>query len=183
MKGEFPLLGSTVAKVKVDQILVGEPGFNRQRLEICDGLPIETYRDGLLQQPDVGIIPSFHFGKVVVFSHGSAPIFPLLNLIRLSRGKDADHRFLLAIAVTHNQCAQPETYAQKNKPSLILGMIRIRIDLCILVQECGLGLLERHSVLALVGSALPLVPDKTDRIHMYNVCKRKFHVNIVAPME
>jgi len=111
MHGKFLLLGGAVAKVKIDQILIREPSFNGQRLEVCNGFPVETNRDGLLQHPDVGILLPPHFGKVVVFSHGSAPIIPLFALIRLSRGKDPDHRFLLSIAVTHDQRAEPEAYA------------------------------------------------------------------------
>jgi hypothetical protein len=103
MKGDLPLPAGAVAEVKVDQMLVGDPGFNGQRLEVCNGLPVETYRDGLLQQPDIGTIPPLHFVKIVVLSHGSAPIFPLFALICLARGDDSDHRFLLSIAVTHYQ--------------------------------------------------------------------------------
>jgi len=61
MHGEFHVPGGAVAKVKIDQILIGEPGFNSQRLEVGDGLPVETYRDGLLQHPDVGILPHREF--------------------------------------------------------------------------------------------------------------------------
>lgn len=128
MHGKFPMMGCAVAKVKVDQILIWEPGFYGQRLEVCDSLPVETHRDGLLQHPDVGISPPLHFGKVIVFSHGSAPIIPLFALIRFSRGNDSDHRFLLSIAVTHDQCAEPEAYAQENKAVLVLKMVRIRIS-------------------------------------------------------
>jgi hypothetical protein len=94
MHGEFHLPGGAVVKVKIDQILIGEPGFDGQRLEVGDGLPVETYRDGLLQHPDVGIHPTLHFGKVAVFSHGSAPIIPLFALVCPSRGNDSDHQKL-----------------------------------------------------------------------------------------
>jgi len=64
----------------------------------------------------------------------------------------------LYVAVHYHQQSQPNTEAKKNETAFVVGVLWIRNHPSVLVEECGLGLLEGDAVLPLVLRRLAVVP-------------------------
>ena len=88
---QLPVVLGAVTKIQIYQILIRNPGFYCQGLEVCDRFPVKAYGDRLLQSSDIRILTPFHFGKIIVSSHRSSPIIPFLEFVRLSCGDDSNH--------------------------------------------------------------------------------------------
>ena len=64
-------MGRTIPQIQVDEPLVGDAYFQRERLEVLDGGLIDADRDLSLQPPRVGVLPCAR--EVVVLPHSSSP--------------------------------------------------------------------------------------------------------------
>lgn len=64
------MLRNAVAEVKIDQALVGNPGFDGHALEILHHIFGKAHGDRLLELGGVGVPAGFQFGEVVFDFHG-----------------------------------------------------------------------------------------------------------------
>jgi hypothetical protein len=84
----------------------------------------------------------------------STPVALLLASIGFACGDQSHDEFTLTVTVAHDQNPELDAQAEEDKAILRFGVIGIEIDLGILVQEGGLGLLEGDSVLPKVRPVL-----------------------------
>ena len=103
-----------VSQVQVDEALIRNAYVFRDRLEVRDGLFVESNGDLLLELRCVWILP--RSGEVVFFSH-VAPLWIGFGFLgsRLARGNDANDVTFGPIAVTDGQQAKGAAQAKKNK--------------------------------------------------------------------
>ena len=62
---------STFCEIEIDEILVGNPSFSSQCLEVTDSVCVKPKGYGLLEM--LGIWVPNRIGKVILFSHSNCP--------------------------------------------------------------------------------------------------------------
>jgi len=71
--------------------------------------------------------------------------------------------------MTNDQNSQPDTQAKQYKTLLVIRFAKILNQPRLLIEECGLGFLERNAMLFLVEAALLGVPFKVQFFHTDSV--------------
>lgn len=66
---ELAVVQRTVAKVEVDQALIRDSHFFRNRLEIGHRIAVQPHRDRLFQILDVRVLAPLHLREVIMVSH------------------------------------------------------------------------------------------------------------------
>jgi len=69
--------------------------------------------------------------------------------------------------MTHDQSPQLDAQPEQNEPVLLVGMLLVRTEQRIFVEEHGPGLVESHAVLSAVDRRLSLVPFEPKSFQAY----------------
>jgi hypothetical protein len=91
---------------------------------------------------DVGILLSLHFIEIVMFSHGSTPVFRLFSFVGFAGRDNPDYGFIFPITVTYNEDTKCKAYSKHQKTVLIFRVVRIKVANSILIEKNCLRLLE-----------------------------------------
>jgi len=90
-----------------------------------------------------------------------------LAAISFSCRDDSNELIIGAVAVANDECPKRRAEAKEHEAFFPCRMVRIVDEQAKLVSEGGLGLLERNSMLALVGVVLCLIPLEPQFGHPY----------------
>src|SRR5262249_34883982 len=69
VQGRLSFRGEAVAQIQIDQLLVRDPCFRRQPLEVRDDIYTEPNGDLLFQVSSVGVPATLQLRKIVFLSH------------------------------------------------------------------------------------------------------------------
>ena len=157
--------GRAVSQIQVDEALVRNANFFRDRLEVRDGLFIEPDGDLPFELCCVGVFS--RSGEVVLFAH----VAPLWTIIFgfpgncLASRDNANDIAFAPVAVTDEQQSKRTAQAKKDKAVFVFGMIWIVNQLGALIDKDGFGFLKSHAVLLEICGSLPAVPLELQSAH------------------